>query len=1174
MRVLLRSILVFSFFAVLTAAGSSQPADAEDKTKLADDIQKQIKELQAKLKEMKDAAPPKPKAKSMSALDGTPTADWNKMLAWRCIGPANMGGRITSLAVYEADPTTYYVATASGGLLKTVNNGSTFEHQFDKEATISIGAVAVAPTNRDIVWVGTGEANPRNSVSWGDGVYKSTDGGKTWKNMGLKKTFQIGRIIVHPKNPDIVYVGALGRLYGPNEERGLFKTTDGGKTWDKILFIDDNTGVIDFVMNPGDSESLLVALWERQRDEFDSFRGDAKAPPGSDEYAPSKVHGAGGGLHKTTDGGKSWKKITHGLPKGKLGRIGLDWHQKNHKLLYAIVDSENIGKGVPPSNAYLGLSPENSPQGVKVASVAENGPAAKAGILKDDILLAIDGKDVKAAPFVLIAMQGKQPNDKIKITVQRDKERKEIEVTLGQRPVKGAPGEPQRGSLGIQVEEADEGLVVSEITEAGPASIAGIKVGDLLKAIDGVKLDSTRAMLKTLFDKKIGDTVKLIYQRGKETREIELALQAPRQGTPDRPYGGRLGGQRENVQGQQGPDGDNTGGVYKSSDGGDSWSRVNSVNERPFYFSVVRSDPSDDKTVYFLGINLYRSTDGGKTFAAKDINTGLHSDHHELWINPKDGRDLLIATDGGFYVSHDRAAHWEHLNHFSLGQFYHIAVDNRKPYRVYGGLQDNGTWGVPSQTLRPSGPGNADALYVNGGDGFMCRVDPNDPDLIYAESQDGSLLRRHLTKGGGTPIRPKTSAGAGKYRFNWNTPFILSAQNSMIYYCAGNVVFRSTKQGDNLKIISPEITRTKRGSATALAESPLNPDVLWVGSDDGAVWITRDGGKAWSSLSDHFKPAGLPGPRWVATIEPSRAAAGRCYVVFDAHRSNDDEAYVFVTEDFGETWKSLKNNLPAGSTRVLREDLVNPDLLYLGTEFGFYASVNRGASWSKLNGTVLPTVAVHEVAQPTTASEIVLATHGRGIWVLDVTTLRQLKPDHAKDKSNLFAPAPVTRWLLDSTREGMFKTGTRAFVGQNPPRNASIDFVLASKADTLSLKIVDIQGKLVREFNMDKEKDAGFHRIGWDLLTGTLAQEAKGKGGKEGKGGGKFAGGPPAPDGVQQAKNGLYRVVLEVDGKEIGQPIRIDPDPSQRNDSLLTDDAEEDRLLRRFFNRLTPDLEP
>ncbi|MGH7223314.1 MAG: VPS10 domain-containing protein, partial [Gemmataceae bacterium] len=548
---------------------------------------------------------------SARAAEPTPTAalsaDWLKPLTWRCIGPANMSGRITALSVYEADPSIYWIATASGGLLKTVNNGITFAHQFDHEATVSLGDVCVAPSNKDIVWVGTGEGNPRNSVSYGDGVYKSTDGGKTWKNMGLKKSFQIGRILIHPKDPDIVYVGALGRLYGPNEERGLFKTIDGGKTWEKILSLDDNTGVIDLRMHPTDPETLLAATYERQRD-------------GYDYNAPAKKFAAGSGLHRSTDGGKSWKMITKGLPTCKLGRLGIDWYRKDPRLVFLLVESEKIG----------GSS----------------------------------------------------------------------------RPVAGVP------FLGVQGEDGEKGARVTQVTRNGPADRAGVKIDDAIVRLGEEKIGSYADLMEEIARHKSGDKVKLRVRRGKQFKEMEVTL-APRRNASGKatPFLDRLGGQAANIQDKQEPNGFEYGGVYKSTDGGESWTRLNSLNPRPMYFSQIRVDPQDDKHLYVLGISLHRSRDGGKTFDAQG-GRGVHGDHHALWIDPRDGRHMILGNDGGCYVTYDRMANWDRLNHMALGQFYHVAVDARRDYRVYGGLQDNGTWGGPSRTHNLTGPINEDWISV------------------------------------------------------------------------------------------------------------------------------------------------------------------------------------------------------------------------------------------------------------------------------------------------------------------------------------------------------------------------------------------------------------------------------------------------------------------------------
>jgi photosystem II stability/assembly factor-like uncharacterized protein len=1164
---------------IATLLALPQPAPAEEATREQQiaDLERQIQEITKKLEELKRQSPSQAKP-----VEGLP-AEWVKQLNWRCIGPASMAGRIVAFSVFEADPTTYWVATASGGLLKTVNNGTTFEHQFDHEATVCIGDVCVAPSDKNVVYVGTGENNPRNSVSYGDGVYKSTDGGKTWKNVGLTKSFQIGRIAVHPKNPDVVYVGALGRLYGPNEERGLFKSTDGGKTWNKILYVDDKTGVIDMVMNPADPETLLVATWERKRDGYDSHRGDPPLEDGYDAYDPIKKWGPGSGIHKTTDGGKTWKKLTKGLPASPMGRIGLDFYRKNPNTVFAIIDCQKIGMGTPPP--FLGIqSQEVKDVGVRVTRVEPNRSAAKAGIKTGDIIKTIDKKEIKNPQGLLEAIDAHKTGDVLAMQVLRDKETKDVSVTLEARP-------PQ-GSLGVQFGFAEEGLQVTDVTPNGAGEKAGLKSGDVIVAIDKEDLSQSRQVFLRMRSLNAGDKVALKIKRDKETKDVEVTLApAPE---ANRPHSAMYGGQRENVQHQQGPGSEEYGGIYKSTDCGESWTRINSLDPRPMYFSLLRVDPSDENYLYVGGVSLYRSKDGGKTFKP-DGDRGVHPDQHALWIDPKDGRHILVGCDGGYYVTYDRMEHWDHLNNMAIGQFYHVAVDSKMPYHVYGGLQDNGSWGGPSRSLSGPGPINEDWIVVSGGDGFVCRVDSQDPDLVYFESQDGNVGRRNLRTGERGIIRPRQQQGQKPYRFNWNTPFILSSHNPRILYSGGNFVFRSVKLGDELKPISPDVTRTNRGTATALSESPRNPDVLWAGTDDGYLWVTRDGGAKWTNVTEKV---GLPGPRWVATIEASRYAEGRAYVVFDGHRSDDDEPYVYVTEDFGQTWKSLRANLPTGSTRALREDIQNPNLLYLGTEFAAWASIDRGKNWTKINNN-LPTVAVHEFAQHPTAGEMVIATHGRSLWVLDVTALRQMTPEALKAKATLFRPNTVVRWRAEPQRGSPYGQGSKHYVGQNPPPGAQLYFALAKKPEKASLKVLDYAGKTIAELPIKAE--AGIQHVAWNLApaarqpgglggpaggavggpgggrqgggrAGGGGAVAGGGGGRVGGGGGGGRAGAPqenpqaggGPGGFpfgrfgQGVPAGTYRLVLAVDGEEFSQPLRIEADPTLPTSVLAADEAEDE----------------
>jgi hypothetical protein len=593
---------------------------------------------------------------------------------------------------------------------------------------------------------------------------------------------------------------------------------------------------------------------------------------------------------------------------------------------------------------------------------------------------------------------------------------------------------------------------------------------------------------------------------------------------------------------------------------------------------------------------------------------------------------MIIGCDGGFYVTYDRMANWDHLNHMAIGQFYHVAVDTRPRYHVYGGLQDNGTWGGPSYARTGIGPINEDWIMVGGGDGFRCAVDPNDPDEVYYESQNGGFGRRNLRTGETASIRPGGGPGRGgrfrgseqpsqpgqrgqpgqasqpgqqrpgaqgpRYRFNWNAPFILSHHNSRIYYCAGNHVFRSLDRGNDLRVISPEITRTDKGSATALAESPRNPNILYVGTDDGALWITQDGGKEWKNITANV---GLPGLRCVATIEPSRFAEGRCYVAFDGHRQDDDNPLIYLTEDFGKTWTSLRANLPWGSTRCLREDIQNRDLLFVGTEFAAWVSIDRGHYWTKLNNN-LPTVAVHDFAIHPTAGEIAAATHGRSLWVLNITPLRQITTEIAKAKAHLYEPTAATRWITEPRRGGT----NRRFVGETPPAGAQIYYSLTKRADKISLSIVDYAGKTVRELRASGEP--GLHRITWDLGMASARPPRGGavaQAGNEGRepgegarassrqrqaggaqaGGGQTAPGQPAagqateerPGGGRGASGrgggfgrggfggrpvapGTYRIILAVDGGQFTQPLRVEADPAAPHNLIAADepDAESD----------------
>ena len=977
-----------------TGAGQKKPTAPKSKAK-SDPAKKPADDP-------KPAPPAKKPAPRPPAISDT----WIKGLDWRPIGPASMGGRIVDLAVLESNPSTFYIATASGGLFRTANNGTTFDALFENQNTVSIGDVALSQSDPNTIWVGTGEHNARNSASWGDGVYKTVDGGKTWSNMGLKKSFQIGRIAIHPTDPDTVYVGALGRLWGPNEERGVYQTTNGGKSWDKVLHVDNQTGCIDLAMHPNDPNTLLAAMYERRRDGFD----------GND---PVKRWGPGSGLYKTTDGGANWKKLTKGLPKVELGRIGIEYFERDPNTVYVIVESEKIGDG--PASAFMGITGSESPAGGKIRSVVKGGPAQKAGMKDGDTVIKMDDDEIKTYNDLIVKIRSHKAGDTVKLNVRRDEETKQLELTFGKRS-----------------------------------------------------------------------------------------------NASSRPFSSYLGGQRANAMKQQGEKGNDTGGVYKSTDGGESWKRINSLNPRPFYYSQLIVDPSDDQHMYVMGVRFHESHDGGATF--KTGGKRVHADHHALWVNPRDSRRLILGCDGGLYMSYDRGQTWDFHNIMDIGQFYDVGVDTRNPYWVYGGLQDNGSWAGPSRKRGGYGPLNEDWLKVGGGDGFLCRVDPDDPATVYYESQGGNMSRMNMKTGARTRIKPPTPKGM-KYRFNWKTPFALSHHNSKIFYSAGNYVFRSLDRGGKPRRISPEITRTDRGSATALSESPRDSNLLYVGTDDGFLWITRNGGSSWTNIT---KNVGLSDHYWVSSIEASRFVTGRAYVAFDGHRSNSDDPLVYATEDYGKTWTPLNKGLPTGSTRVLREDRVNKDLLYLGTEFAVWASVDRGRQWEKINNN-LPTVAIHEIAVHPTANEIVAATHGRSLWILDIAPLRELSSKLLAAKAHLFKPPSGVLWAgaLTSTRGGH-----RYFSGANGEFGAPLRYYLGDAAKEVKLEIVDIKGRRVRGLKTDVKP--GLHRVQWNLR----ADPPKRSSGSSSR----ARTGPSVRPGVYLAK-------LTVDGKEFVEEIRVNSDP-------------------------------
>ena len=819
------------------------------------------------------ASPSKPVAGRSAPIALTPTL--LKDLSWRSIGPANCGGRISDFAVSQKHPAIFYVATGTGGLFKTGNAGTTWSALFDKQPVASIGAVATWQKNTDVVWAGSGESNSRNSSSWGNGIYRSADGGGTWDRKGLEATRSIARVVLDPADSSVVYVAALGRLWGENPERGVFRTRDGGKTWQHVLKVDARTGAVDMVMDPSDAKVLYAGMYSRRRTPWSFSSGSTS-----------------GGIFKTTDGGASWKKLTDGLPT-QTGRIGLAIYARRPSWIYAVVESD-----------------------------------------------------------------------------------------------------------------------------------AGGHIGDFE--------DKSRS-----------------------------------------------------------------GGVFSSRDGGAHWERLSPFAPRPFYFSQIRVQPDDSTRVYLLGYDLWISDDGGRHFRA-GVSRTVHGDCHALWIDPADGDHLLLGTDGGIYASHDRGATWDFFNNVALGEFYNIALDSRVPYRVYGGMQDNQSWGGPSQTRwKPesfeeedltNGITNADWYCLGGGDGFHVAVDPSDPDIVYFESQGAELHRVHLATGKMRYCRPSNKEGEPVFRFNWNSPFQISPHDSSVLWLGGNHLFRLYERGDKWERVSPDLTtknpdRMVTGGSRAenyctivsLAESPLRKGMVWVGTDDGKLWVTSNGGEQWTDLTGNLK--GAPPGLYVSRIEASHHEANTAYVAIDGHRSDLISPFLFVTRDGGRSWTSIAGDLPKDLIiKCVREDLENPKLLFAGTEFGIYISLEGGNHWMKMEG--LPTVAVDDIAIHPRERDLVIGTHGRSAWVMDdISPLERWTARALSDSITVFAPRPATAFYFRPLG-GLWSQ--RIFSANNPAFGASLNyFVKQDTGEGVSITVADSAGRTMRK--LEGPGTPGLHRVVWDL---------------------------------------------------------------------------------------------
>jgi photosystem II stability/assembly factor-like uncharacterized protein len=787
------------------------------------------------------------------------------MMEARHIGPAVMGGRITAIDAVNKDTRIVFIGTAGGGIWKTTTGGSFFKPVFDKYNQ-SIGALTVDQLNPNIVWAGTGESNMRNSVSIGNGLFKSTDGGDNWIKMGLDSTEHISRVLIDPSNSDIVYVAAPGPLWGDSEHRGLYKTTDGGKTWSKIFYIDNKTGCAEVLMDPKNPKTLYASTWQFRRTPFSFTSG-----------------GKNCGIYKSTDGGVNWKKLSNGLPAGEFGRVAITLAPSDPENLFAIVEAKKTS-------------------------------------------------------------------------------------------------------------------------------------------------------------------------------------------------------------------------LYLSVDGGNSWQEQgsnNNVEGRPFYFSVIAVDPKNPKRVYRPAWSLSISDDGGRSFTEASFAGGwVHSDHHALWINPSNTSHMYLGTDGGVYMSLDKGNNWIFINNIPVSQFYHATYDIAEPYNVYGGLQDNGSWMTASQSS--GGINNGDWHNVGGGDGFWVQPDRENADILYSEYQGGHVWRVNRKTNEYADIQPQALPGEPKLRFNWNTPIYTSPTNPKSLYIAAQYLYKSDNKGLSWKRISPDLTtndplkqkQEESGGITTdnssaenhctiftLAESPLDEKLIWVGSDDGNIQFTTDGGINWTKVNQNIK--NLPSQIWVSSIEPSRYDKNTVYATLDNHMYGDMNTYCVVSRDMGKTWNTLNTiGLKAGYAHKIKEDIINRNLLFLGTEWGLYISIDAGTNWAQFSAKV-PPVAVRDIQIHPVKNDLILATHGRGILIVDdISPLRQL--DTTLLNSDL-AILNTRSFPVSSGHWGSAFPSAGGFSGPNSPEEAPVIYYLKDRVTSGDVKIEILNSSGVVVGSIPATKRKGINKVYWSM---------------------------------------------------------------------------------------------
>lgn len=888
-------------------------------------------------------------------------------LRFRSIGPAALGGRIADVEGVAGDPFTLYVASASGGLWKTTNKGTTWTPIFDDQAVATFGDVAVYEGDPNILYVGTGEQNNRQSTSWGNGVYKSTDGGKTWKHLGLELTRHVGRVVIHPSNPDVVFVAAPGNLWAPGPDRGVYKTTDGGQTWNKVLYVDAQTGATDIVMNPREPNTLVAATYQRQRTPW-GFNGG----------------GPGSGLHKSTDGGVTWRAITAGIPSGDKGRIGLSIARSDPRVLIALIEHQ---------------------------------------------------------------------------------------------------------------------------TESG---------------------------------------------------------------------------------------------TYRSEDGGDTWARMNRLNPRPMYYSKPVIDPTNANRVWVPGVTVYRSEDGGRNFrtlpTGPTYDVGLKGDHHSFWINPMDSRHAYLGGDGGLHETWDLGETWVRLNNIPIGQFYAIDADDRDPYWIYGGMQDNHSWMGPSQTRHWLGIVNEDWRQIGFGDGMYQRADPFNKRWIYTASQNLGMQRFDVQTGDRLGLRPLPPAGDSAYRFDWTAPIVASRHTPGTVYVGGNRLFITRDYGNSwtrsadltrainrdtlpiMGVLGRNITLSRYdgessySEMTTLSESPIDPRVIWLGTDDGLVHLSRDGGVTLTEVG-HAIP-GVPAGTLVSRVVASSLGRGAAYVSFDGHRTGDFAPYAFRTTDFGRTWTSVSAGLPRDMpVRTLHEYPGRPGVVLAGLEFALYVSTDTARTWMRMTSG-LPTTRYDDILVHPRTRDVILGTHGRSIWILDDgTPLAEWTAAIANKPAHLFPARAAT--LFQYWQDFSYRAHA-AYAGENPLDGALISYSLGAPASKATITISTAAGRVVRTITGPTESGK-VHRVNWDLRF-EPPPPGGGGGGEEG-GSANALPRPPRPitDRGPFVAPGSFVVTLDVDGARQTQLLTVRPDPllpvtvaqHRQREAFLTQVLDAQRTTTDMGTRMT-----